>query len=1620
MITAPRRFVSLGLLLALLLGLLSAQVSPSGASHGINISVDDAEVDEGDGDELTPNDLVFKISATIPDFSTTVVQVDYATADFTAMVSDDDYTPESGTAVLTAANPTFEVRVDVTGDTKLERDEILLLGLTNAMNGHIIDGAGEGKIINDDGPSVSIDDVDEDNGVPEGQGPLNFTVRLSEAVDFDVEVDFETADGTATAPDDYVHTTGTVTIPAGDTSATGAVELVDDEVNEWTDEDGNVEQFEVGLDNARAVDSDAVVTISDETGVMTILDDDADAVIEVKDVAVAETDNTDLIEPTTVVVTVEIVEGETDEAITFDYATEDGTAAGSDFPQSDDYQNTDGSGSIPAGGVGAKTEIEIPITGDETPEAFETFILRISNVSDNATATKPVGTITIQNDDAIPAAGDVTVEEGDDAVFVVSIDHPSIEDVTVDYATSDGSAVAGEDYVTTSGSVTIPSGETRRTVTVETLDDDIDESGDASSTGQQFNLDLTAVANANNPPCDGLTCPSLPSGVATLLDNDDPPVLSVVSEGFVEGNAGEREVDVTISLSGNQTQRAVTFDWSYGASGDTASGGGNDYDDGSDSGQISVGARQTTIPLTIKGDTTPEPDETLTVVLSNVANAAAGSIGTVTIENDDETVAIEDASFETEGDAGTTTTTVTVRIGEAQDHAITFDWTTQDSGASNAATADVDYTSDSGEVTILAGQTTAEITVEAIGDTIDESDEVFEVVISNPSDPNVIVIDDTAVVTIPDDDGVSLRIADAEVLEGDSGTTTMEFTVTLSGGTAAGDISFDYETADGTATATVILLDPDDYEEASGTATITEGNTSTTIEVTVNGDTDPEDYQTFTVTISNPTGGATIDDAEAIGTILNDDTALSIADANANEGDGSMLFTVTASHISELDASAEVDTANGTATAGDDYVAIVDGNVTVPAGQTSVQFAVTLIDDTIDESDTETFTVTLSNPTNAALGDPATATGTINDNDAPPSISAGDASVTEGDEDTTDVNVKLTLSSASEREITIEFATSDGTATAGEDYAANSGSATFAPGVTEVTVTLAVAGDVEDEGDEHFFLNLSNPTNATIGDGTGKITILDDDATPALSISDATVAEDAVDGEVTLSVTLSQAAKQTVTVDYASQNGTATSGEDYEAVSGLLTFAVGDTVKTITVPINDDSDLEGDETFDIVLSNPTNATIADGTGVVTIEDDETPPNSKPTVDAGTNRAVETATSQSYSATASDPDGDTLTYSWNFGDGSAPQTGNPVSHTFDDVGAYTVTVTVSDGNGGTASDMLLVNAFDTGVVGRSWGTDRILTAVAASQAHWPSAGHSQASAHTGPAATEALIAYAYKYPDALAAGPLSAKLDAPLLLSDTQSLPAIVEEELERLGVSTVWLLGGPASLSPAIEQRLEDLGYEVERRSGDSRFDTAADIATEVGRNSTGEVVVTLGEHADQNRAFPDALSAGSLSASPQQMPLLLTRTDDVPLVTEHALAELDTRKVWIVGGFASVSANVEARLRTLGYQVERLDGPGRYETSVAVAQEALSRAADGPVRLVFVTGEKFPDGLAGGAIAGRVDGLLVLVPNGELPAATRQFLGDNADRFDVGVILGGENTLSEAVKAALTDLIDI
>ena len=219
--------------------------------------------------------------------------------------------------------------------------------------------------------------------------------------------------------------------------------------------------------------------------------------------------------------------------------------------------------------------------------------------------------------------------------------------------------------------------------------------------------------------------------------------------------------------------------------------------------------------------------------------------------------------------------------------------------------------------------------------------------------------------------------------------------------------------------------------------------------------------------------------------------------------------------------------------------------------------------------------------------------------------------VTEGDAGSTDATLTVSLSAASGKTVTVDYATLAGTATAGDDYTAGSGTLTFSPGDTSKTVTVPVLGDTTDEIDEALTVELSNAVNATIDDGSGEITIDDDDG-PSLSIDDVSATEGTgTGGTATFTVSLSAASPQTVSVAFTSADGTATAPADYTAVSGTLTFAPGDTSKTVSVALEGDSVDEPDETFTVVLSDAVDGSIGDGSGTGTIVDDDEPPAGEP-------------------------------------------------------------------------------------------------------------------------------------------------------------------------------------------------------------------------------------------------------------------------------------------------------------------------------------------------------------------------------------------------------------------------
>ena len=448
--------------------------------------------------------------------------------------------------------------------------------------------------------------------------------------------------------------------------------------------------------------------------------------------------------------------------------------------------------------------------------------------------------------------------------------------------------------------------------------------------------------------------------------------------------------------------------------------------------------------------------------------------------------------------------------------------------------------------------------------------------------------------------------ADASVVEDDAGTETLSFTVTRTGRLRLPSV-VSYRTVAGSALSDV------DFEAKTGRIRFGRGVTTKTITVTVTNDTTFEGGvgvdQNLLLRL-RPVLNARVADKFARGAIEDNDTepTISIADAavvEGNAGTAQRAVTLTLSNASDETITVDYSTAGDTATDGTDYDDVT-GTVTFAPRTTTATFNLPVIGDTIDEAD-ETIDVTLANADEATIADGA-AVITITDDDATPELSIADVTV---DEDAGTVTLTVTATNASSQAIDVDYATADGTAedeNGDDDYTDTSGTLTIPAGNTTGTFTVAITDDALDEAAETFTVALGNAVNATIS-GTADeatVTITDDDATPTLSVDDVTDVEgDAGTSNYTFTVTLSAASGQTVTVNYATSDGTASAGTDYTAIaSTLLTFNPGETTKTFNVVVAGDADVEADETFTVTLATPTNATLADGTGTGTIQNDD--------------------------------------------------------------------------------------------------------------------------------------------------------------------------------------------------------------------------------------------------------------------------------------------------------------------------------------------------------------------------------------------------------------------------------
>jgi hypothetical protein len=926
--------------------------------------------------------------------------------------------------------------------------------------------------------------------------------------------------------------------------------------------------------------------------------------------------------------------------------------------------------------------------------------------------------------------------------FTVSLSSPVAQSVIVRWSTSGGSspsATAGSDYQSVTGAtITFAPGETSKQITVTVIGDNNDE----------FNENFRVNLAAN--PTGAVLAKSI--GTASITDDDDPPQTATALAGSA-GDARDSDGNGVFETFTPTTGQLVP--WHYTSSYEVRSV--LEFDtSGIDrpafpiatldlyidtryvvatpvrvigyTGDGTAALGDATVTGTQLGVFTPSTTgwQRITLdraaveqllggsnVLGIVLKVDTGSLlyfsGTgsprpprLTFWTSEPPVVpvINGTGYSvTEGNPGQPDRAVRfyVSLNQATTAPVTVDYQT----SNETATAGSDYQAMSGTLTFAPGETLKAVDVPVVLDTIYEPDETLRLNLSNPTIASFNTLSPYG--TIYNDDAIpfaSLNTSAVSVTEGSPyASTPVTFTVTLSN-VSGQTITVQYATADGTATAGA------DYTAASGTLTFNPGETSKTITVYVNGDTVDEPNETFALNLIGGQNANFSTPYSATITILDDEPApgLSVSSPTATEG-GSLAFQVTLSNPSSQTVTVQYATANGTATAGSDYTA-AGGTLTFAPGETSKTVSVATLEDNIDEP-AETVLLQLSNPTNASI-QTGTGTGTIADNDPTPTPAVSSPSAVEANGQ---LVFAITLSNPSSQPISLSYSTVDVTATAGSDYAATSGTLVFAPGETSKSVAVPVTNDTLDEPNETFRLQI--PYLGTTWQGTG--TIIDDDPPPTLNVGPASVVEgDAGTTTLLFPVTLSGPTYQTVSAGYSTADGTATAGSDYTAAAGNVVFAPGETSKTVAVTVSGDTLLEPDETLTLIVGTPVNAWLGAGSAVGTILTDDF----APVANAGPDQSADENTVVTFDGTgSSDADGDPLTFAWDFGDGTTGSGPQP-THKFPDDGVFTVTLTVSDGQGGVSTDTMSVTvqnvaptAVVTGPTAAVRGQDRTFTLTA---------------------------------------------------------------------------------------------------------------------------------------------------------------------------------------------------------------------------------------------------------------------------------------------------------------------
>ncbi|MCB6121760.1 beta strand repeat-containing protein, partial [Flavobacterium psychrophilum] len=565
----------------------------------------------------------------------------------------------------------------------------------------------------------------------------------------------------------------------------------------------------------------------------------------------------------------------------------------------------------------------------------------------------------------------------------------TISTATITLAYS-GTATNGVDYTASSATITIPAGATTGTVTIIPIDDNINEGSE------------TVIADITNVTGGCASELGVQRATVTITDNDSAPTVATISPASAtEGSP----VVFSFTLS---NPSAIATSYTFTLTNGTA--GNLDYTTTSVTVIVPAGAIGGTVSVPTTQDTIDEPNETFTIQTGTLS-----AIGTILDDDNAPDITIGDATIVEGGMlsfpvslSNPSSTTITLTLG-----------------FTNVTTSNGDYTTTPAVVTFLAGATTATPTVQTTDDAIAESTETFTVGVTT-STGIVGSTTDTGIGTITDNDSAPTvaTISPASATEG----SPVVFSFTLSNPSAIAT-SYTFTLTNGTAGNL-------DYTTTSVTVIVPAGTTTGTVSVPTTQDTIDEPNETFT--IHNGSVSAT-------GTILDDDNTpvATIGNVTINEGAGTVTIPVSIDVVSSVDTVINITTATGTAGTSD-YTTTVT-TVTIPAGQTTVNVTVPILEDTIDEP-AETFTVNGTVTSGNTINTNPTGTVTITDNDATPVATIGNVTINEG---AGTVTIPVSIDVVSSVDTVINITTATGTAGT-SDYTTTVTTVTIPAGQTTV------------------------------------------------------------------------------------------------------------------------------------------------------------------------------------------------------------------------------------------------------------------------------------------------------------------------------------------------------------------------------------------------------------------------------------------------------------------------------------------------------------------------------------------------------------------------------------------